>query len=176
MRRLIAFLGLLVLVGVLPAFVTPPDRQATTGVAFPGWPMRFREASMRELPLGTTEQRFANDFPGRIAKFSDGRQRFIVRFIERPTRRLHPAADCFRASGYRVRALASCPAGASETSGCLLAIKGDQRLHVHERITDASGGVFRDVSAWYWATLHGGTRGPWWSVTTIAAAPEQVGR
>jgi hypothetical protein len=41
-------------------------------------------------------------FPGAIARMTDGQGVFVLRHVASPTRMLHPAADCYRALGYRV--------------------------------------------------------------------------
>lgn len=171
MRAVMAYLGLVAVVGLLPIWAKPAD-ESVSQANFPGWPTRFTNTTKQQLPLAPHEQRFAQGFPGKIAKFKDAKQRYIVRFVARPTRRLHPALDCFRASGYRVTPQARCPTSAN-ANGCFIAERDEQRLLVHERISDATGQAFGDVSAWYWATLRSQTRGPWWSVTTIAAAPAE---
>jgi hypothetical protein len=171
-QRIAAFLALLGVVAVLPVFAAPAAPERTVPVAFPGWPKRFLAPRMTRLPLSPMEHRFAQGFPGRIAKFSDAKRRFIVRFVAQPTRRLHPAADCFRSS-YRVRPLPRCPAGTGVSGGCFVAEREEGELLVHESITDATGQVFGDVSAWYWATMQGVSQGPWWSITTISATPNE---
>ena len=57
---------------------------------------------MRPLALSAVERRFAERFPGRIARLTDGRQIVVLRDVARPTRLLHPAADCYRGLGYRI--------------------------------------------------------------------------
>jgi len=61
-----------------------------------------RPGRLVQLPLSSVEQHFAAQFPGRIGRFSDGQRNIIMRLVDQPTRLLHPAADCFRGSGYRV--------------------------------------------------------------------------
>src|SRR5688500_6271051 len=82
-----------------------PTPVANAHSDFPGWPETFEGRSLRVLPLSEIEQRFALSFPGRIGRFSDGQRELIVRWISTPTRKLHPAADCFKGSGYSVKPL-----------------------------------------------------------------------
>jgi hypothetical protein len=137
------------------------DSQAT-------WPTSFRGRSMVPLPLSPVERRFAKQFPGRIGRFSDGRSNIIVRLVEQPTRLLHPAADCFRGIGYRVaRAQVRLDEDGRNWS-CFKAEKNGQQHMVCERIYDARGGTWTDVSSWYWAAVLGKTSGPWWAVTVAS--------
>ena len=39
-------------------------------------------------------------FPGKVAHFRSGSTRYVFRFLAEPTRILHPAQHCYRASGY----------------------------------------------------------------------------
>lgn len=138
---------------------------------FPGWPSQFVGKPLRALPLGPTEQRFATDFPGRIGRFSDGEREIVIRWVSQGTRKLHPASDCFRGTGYSItpQPLAVDPDGARW--GTFLATRGEQRLDVRERIYDTSGNQWTDASAWYWAAAMGESAGPWWAVTVASAHP-----
>lgn len=78
---------------------------------------------------------------------------------------LHPVVDCLKGFGYTVKPQ---PLFVDETGqrwGCVLAMRKDQTLRVHERIYDSAGQQWTDVSSWYWAALLGKTTGPWWAVT-----------
>lgn len=134
------------------------------GVGFPGWPARFEGSPLRPLPLSDREKRFAKGFPGRIAGFTDGRRQILMRWIAKPTRRLHPASDCYRGLGYAVKPLPSWTDSRGIRWGVFEARKAEG-VRVLERIHDTSGNSWADVSAWYWAALLGKTESPWWAVT-----------
>ena len=136
---------------------------------FPGWPARFEGAALAPLELSEREARFAEGFPGRIGRFTDGSREVVVRWVAEETRMLHPAADCFEGLGYAIRPL---PVAIRDgvAWGQFEATKGDERLVVRERIYDESGRAWTDVSAWYWDALLGRSVGPWWSVTTAEVA------
>lgn len=142
------------------------DGQAS---AFPGWPDRFEGRPLTRLPLSALEQRFQQAFPGKVARFSDGRHEVILRWVSEGSRKLHSAADCFKANGYALTPQPILVQGNQRWSG-FIAGKGSQRLLVRERIADGAGGEWSDVSAWYWAVQLGQTRGPWWTVTVAGAA------
>ena len=135
-----------------------PNIQGNSG--FPGWPATFENRPLTQLPLSALEERFARDFPGRIARFTDGKREIIMRWVAHPTRKLHPAADCFRANGYAIT-----PQPIRETGGqrwaTFIATHGKKRLLVSERIHDRNGRQWSDVSAWYWANQTGGSIASW---------------
>lgn len=140
----------------------------------PVWPTRFEGKPLRSLPLGERERRFAADFPGHIARFTDGEREIVMRWVSRETRMLHPASDCFRGMGYTLtpRPLSVDSTGARW--GAFIARHGNQRLDVRERLYDDAGNEWTDVSAWYWAATTGTSRGPWWAITTAQVAIESA--
>lgn len=129
------------------------------------WPQAWEGRRLRPLALSAVEQRFAAQFPGRVLRLTDGEAVLVWRDVDRPTRMLHPAADCYRALGYRIE-----PAGLEHDAGarlwrCFTAAQGRQRLRICERIEDAAGTSFTDASSWYWAALLGHSKGPWQAIT-----------
>ncbi|MHA6494272.1 exosortase Q [Pseudomonas borbori] len=139
---------------------------------FVEWPTRFAGQPLRPQALSAVEQRFATQFPGAIARFSAGGRLVTLRHVTRPTRKLHPAADCYRGLGYRIQAMRL----EQRTEGfglqrCFVADGHGVRLRVCEYIEDANGRTFSDNSAWYWAALAGDSPGPWRAVSTAETAP-----
>ena len=134
---------------------------------FVEWPTRFAGQPLRPLALSAVEQRFAAQFPGAIARFSAGTQLVTLRHVSRPTRKLHPAADCYRGLGYRIQAmhLEQRTEGAG-LQRCFVAKGHGVDLRVCEYIEDAAGQSFSDNSAWYWSALSGRSAGPWRAVST----------
>jgi len=133
--------------------------------AFPGWPDQLEGHGLTRLPLSSREERFAADFPGRIARFSDGEGEMIIRWVERETRALHPASDCFKGLGYSIRPLPVRVDQSGRRWGSFEARRGDEALRVHERIYDsADKESWSDVSSWYWQAMMGKTSGGWWAV------------
>lgn len=133
------------------------------------WPLAFDGEALRPLALSDVERRFASRFPGAIGRFASGDATWILRRVERPTRMLHPATDCYRGLGYAIRA-ERLVAGPHGLQRCFEAARGDDRLGVCERIVDADGASFTDTSAWYWAALLGRSRGPWLATTRAGPA------
>ena len=139
-------------------------RPATARVqSFPGWPQTFENRPLTMLPLSPREAAFGRDFPGQIARFTDGHREIIVRYVTEPTRRLHPAADCLKGVGYTITPRPVRIDNSGVAMSCLRAQRAGQSLNVCEVIRSESGEHWPDVSAWYWNTALRGTPGPWWS-------------
>lgn len=171
---LVLFLVALLCAAVLPLFArgsVPPILQPNASQEWAEARWLPADAAPLRLPLTTLEESFASRFPGHIARFSDGRRAWIVRVMDRPTRMLHPAADCFRGLGYDVEPPRVRLDARERSWRCFAAEKNGRRLKVCERIFDAGDGNWTDTSAWYWSALLGGQRGPWWAVTQV----EEVG-
>src|SRR5262245_51879697 len=134
--------SLLFIICCLLAAVAPfaPMRSDVTieQSAFPGWPAKLEGRDLTQLPLSPLEGRFAADFPGRVARFSDGRREMIIRWVERETRALHPASDCFKGLGYSIRPLSVRVDQSGRRWGGFEARRGDEALRIHERIYDSA--------------------------------------
>lgn len=157
------FIALCMIAALLPRIGadTRPEETAT----FRGWPTEWEGEPLHEVPLNARELEFNRNFPGRIAKFTDGRRELILRWVTQGTRQLHGSADCFRGMGYAITPQPGLIDGRRGTWSSFLARSGGQELLVRERITDARGGEWTDVSAWYWSVLLRRSEGPWLAVT-----------
>jgi hypothetical protein len=167
-RRLgqLAFVALLLAAGLAP--LAPSSRERAAPVAdFPGWPTTFEGRMLTPVEAAPEDSFFARDFPGRIARFTDGRRQIVVRWVSEPTRRLHPAAHCFAGTGYAITPLPLRHAADGALMGCFAARKGATRLRVCEILRDAAGRSWADVSAWYWSALLSPARGAWWSYVIV---------
>jgi len=129
-------------------------------------PSEWDGRALRPLALSAVEQRFASRFPGQVARLTDGEQVLVWREVQRPTRMLHPAADCYRGLGYRIDEGRLERDAQARLWRCFVATQGGQRLRVCERIVDAQGQSFTDTSNWFWAAQLGQSTGPWQAVTT----------
>ena len=141
----------------------------TKADGFPGWPSGFGGKALTQLPMTPLEQRFGQQFPGQLGRFSDGEREIILRWVAEGSRKLHASSDCFKANGYTLTTQPIHVDGAERWS-VFLASRGATRFTVRERITDAAGRQWTDVSAWYWAVQLGQTTGPWWAVTIAQQA------
>jgi len=164
--------NVIVLLAACAAALVPITTQPEAPVAdaFPGWPSHHDGRPLTELPVAGREAAFASGFPGRIGRFSDGSREIILRWVAMPTRRLHPAADCFKGVGYRVTPIAARRTSDGLVSSCFRAAKGGDLLDVCEHIRDSRGASWPDASSWYWHALLGRSSAPWWSLVVAEAA------
>jgi hypothetical protein len=163
MRSIIPFIIACVFAGVVPFFAAPPLVQDNS--AFPGWPSSFEGKKITALPVTEREQRFAQDFPGKIARFSDGKREIIIRWVTRETRTLHPASDCFRGIGYTVTPGPLTRDEQSRNWSTFNARKGKESLQVKEIIIGNANKSWSDASGWYWSAVFQKSTGPWWAFT-----------
>lgn len=136
------------------------------------WPREWRGQPLQPLARSAVEARFATRFPGRIARFrvAGSGDELVLRDVQRPTRMLHPAADCWRGIGWQVGAaqlVRDDQAAEGALWRCFEATHGGQRVRVCERIVDAQGQAFTDTSAWFWAASLGQSVGPWQAITRV---------
>lgn len=158
------------LAAILPFLMPHTGSAAAPTASTTQWPESFNGRLLRPLPLSEVEKRFVAQFPGAIARFSDGISTITLRDVSRATRKLHPAADCYKGLGYRVSAptLSVRPDAqrAHSLQRCFIASKNGRDLLVCEYIEDQAGRSYTDTSAWYWAAVAGQSGGPWRAVTT----------
>jgi hypothetical protein len=152
---------------LLPLALPAQDPAPPAGTAAHEWPHQRDGRALQPLAVHPVEQRFAARFPGHIARFSDGRRVFVLRHVQRPTRMLHPAADCYRALGYRIEQPRLEHDAQARLWRCFVARHGDERLRVCERIEAGGGEAFADASSWFWAAALGRSRGPWLAITSV---------
>lgn len=171
----IAFVLAALAATLAPLLPKPERASASTASAFPGWPATFEGRALTELPQTAREQSFAAEFPGKVGRFSDGQREIILRWVAEPTRRLHPASDCFRGLGYAIdpRPMQRDASGAMRT--CFVARRGAEAISVCEGIRDAAGKTWSDASSWYWSAIFDASAAPWWStVVAQSMAPAPV--
>jgi exosortase/archaeosortase family protein len=132
------------------------------------WPETFRGMVLEPLPLSVREEHFAAGFPGALARFRCGEGEVIFRRVQRATRMLHPAEDCFKAAGFEMQRLSGQAVAGDGLWQTWRAQRGDEpALIVCEQIRSAEGDLFTDVSAWYWQALRHPEQGPWTAVTWV---------
>lgn len=158
-----AFFSVAVLCMVCRPSVRSTVNDAETA-QFPGWPETFDGDVLVEEPQSEFEEKFAQNFPGRIGRFRAGRRTVILRWTTRPTHRVHGAAYCLRATGWYIEPLPLEGDGAGAWSA-FRATRGGETLNVHEQVRGADGTTFADVPDWFFNALLGRTAGPWWIVT-----------
>lgn len=161
-----AFLASCVLAGLAPLRL---PSHAIASMALPDWPTQWDGREILQVPLSAREERFSENFPGRIAKFTDGTREFIFRRVTTATRQLHSSADCFRGAGYTITPQPAFRDQSERQWSVFLARRDGRQLLVRERISDQRGREWTDVSGWFWAVTLGRTEGPWLSVTAVEA-------
>lgn len=145
--------------------LVPSDREpAPSAIA---WPAAYDGRTLSPLAATPLDRRLARDFPGRIARFTDGRRQVVLRSVPRATRQLHPARDCFAAIGYRIAPAPMARGEGGALASCFHAARDGVTLRVCERVTDRDGTSFPDISSWYWPALLGRSAGPWLAATTV---------
>ena len=169
MRGLVPYVVTCVLAAVAP--LVPVQGGVGGSVPrFKKWPTRYEGRPLKRLPLSSREERFARGFPGDIAKFADRNKTMIIRRVNKPTRRLHAASDCFRGMGYDIRPLPVRVDRDGNRWGCIEARLANRTLLVSERVYNSEGRSWTDVSSWYWAAFLGRTTSPWWAMTVAEPA------
>jgi hypothetical protein len=129
------------------------------------WPTEFRGRPLTRLPLSEREQAFLSGFPGSTARFTDGENDIVMRHVLSPTRRLHPAEDCYKGSGYEISESRIVRDSGDSQWHCFKAKRSDGTREVCEQLQDKDGRRWTDVSSWYWAATLGQSTGPWFAVT-----------
>ena len=162
--RLLIILGITVAAALMP-FIDTSNPHPGVRPDFEGWPTVYQGRALIPLQANAVETRFAEGFPGRLARFTDGERELVFRYLERPSRQLHAAADCYKGSGYEVEPEPVHRDTNGELMGCIIATRDGRSFRVCERIFDAQGGSWYDVSSWYWAAILKQSAGPWWAVT-----------
>jgi hypothetical protein len=129
----------------------------------------FEGRPLQRITAGPGDALLARDFPGHLARFSDGRGQIVLRQVARATRLLHPPRDCFAALGYAITPLPMRRVAGGHAS-CFEARRGEARLTICEHIRANDGAVYPDVPSWYWPALTGGSAAPWLAVMTVERA------
>jgi hypothetical protein len=143
-------------VPLLPDDAPPPPAAASA------WPDRFEGRPLTRLAPAPEDRFLARQFPGNVARFSDGGRQIVLRRVVAATRSLHPASDCFRAIGYTVTPAPMRLAPDGQPASCFTATRDGRTLMACEQVRDASGDQsWPDISSWYWSALLGTSQGPW---------------
>ena len=172
--RLIYFWLLLLMLAAGMPLVTQRGSLSKANVHFSGWPQQFAGNELYPIPLTENEERFSRDFSGKLAKFTDGSREIVMRWLDTPSRSLHPAGDCLKGSGYTVKPRPVLVDRDGIRWGCISAMRRGVNLQVCERIYDEHGNSWTDTSSWFWAAMLGKTTGPWRAMT-IASELHETG-
>jgi hypothetical protein len=164
MRIISVFIITCALAAITPFRPTQPTISSGDRIPY-ALPDRYRGQKLESIAMTAREKQFYRSFPGKMAKMTDGKRQITYKWIERPTRKLHPASDCYRGMGYSIHPE---PIRIDEDGrrwGASRAAKGRRRIRVEEQISDRSNRQWTDVSSWYWAAFLGRSQGPWQVIT-----------
>jgi len=131
----------------------------------PAWPTFYQGKKLKHLPLSKREKSFLGNFPGKLARFSDGHRQIIMRWVTIPTRQLHPAIDCFRGLGFTISNIKISQDSNNHHWRKFTATLNTSKYTVREHIMDANNLVFTDTSSWYWQAMLNKSKGPWLAIT-----------
>ncbi len=145
--------------------VAPPPRPAPASQP-PVWPVEFEGIEL--IPSRPTVPILAG-FPGQATQFTDGCRQILFKQVDRPTRRLHPAADCFRGAGYRTEPGKLKVDRDGRHWSTFTASRQQQSVKVREIVLDANGRSWSTLSAWYWSAIRGRTAPPWLAIVVVEA-------
>jgi len=164
--RIIALLWALTLASIAPLLPRMPG-PAAGGSAFTAWPRTFDGVPLARMAPAAQDTWFARDFPGKVARFSAGGRQVVIRWVNAPTRRLHPASHCFEGAGYAISPIPMQRSAGGALMSCFSARKTGERLRVCEQLRDDGGHSWPDVSAWYWGALAAPAGASWWSYVVV---------
>lgn len=165
------FLSLNLAAAFIPFLVETGTGARTAAARHEDWPAELEGKPLERIELSGAEEGFLAGFPGAIGRFTDGSREIIVRKIDRETRMLHPAADCLKGAGYRVKPMPLFVDREGRNWGRVEARRGSTVLEVREMIVDSRGGSWHDVSSWFWAGLLGRAQGPYTAFVVSVSSP-----
>lgn len=148
-----------------------PSASTASPTESAAWPATMEGIALTRQPLGPLEERFAKAFPGSIARFSWGDAEVILRRTDRPTRMMHPASDCLRASGFEVHSEPVFRDADGRLWGASTARKDGRNWQIHERYVSRDGLSCTDASSWYWQALIHPSDAFWTGITIIRPLP-----
>jgi hypothetical protein len=167
MRDLMALFLVLALAALVPLAFPEDTESPPAPEGFPGWPTELDGQTLTRVPLGPREERFYALFPTHVARFTDGESEYVLRWIAKPSRHMHPASACFQGTGWTWLELPPQTAGDGRVWGQARAIRDGRTVMVSEQVRGPSGETWSDVPVWFWEASLGRANGPWWSILKV---------
>lgn len=164
-------LATMLLAAIAPLLSSPARDVHVSASTLPAWPHEFEGRPLTPVALTAEQRRLLAEFPGAAARFTDGDRDILMRWVSQPTRRLHPAEDCFRGWGFEVAASKIRVDRDGGRWRCFEVSRDGTTRHVCEQIRDREGADYTDVSSWYWDATLQKTSAPWLVVTVAGAQP-----
>ncbi|WDE98662.1 hypothetical protein PQO03_12525 [Lentisphaera profundi] len=162
MQKLYASLAILI---ALMSFL-PSSKEISPEVDIP-WPSSLEGKSLYPLPMGEQEKVFLRYFPGKVGRFHDGEDEYILRYVTRPSRKLHSASVCLQSNGAKINYLPLYKDSKGQLWSQFEADWKHKNYLVSEIIIDKDNKFISDASSWYWKALFKQSTGPWLSITKI---------
>ena len=164
MRSIYLFIAICLVAAIIPFY--NPDSIALPELSTePDWPVEYLSPDHKKTALSGKEKQFYKNFPGKMIKLSSGNTEYVIKWVTRPTRKLHPASDCYKGSGYSITPGPVKRDKNGNHWSSFTATKIKSNVLVKERIYNNSGQSWPDVSGWFWSALFNKNSGPWWVVT-----------
>ena len=135
--------------------------------AFPGWPAEFEGRPLVADAMSPIEMGFAEEFPGKMARFKCGDKIVIMRWTDRATHRVHSASTCLEAAGWKIFPLSVVHRDDGDW-GTFDAEKDGTVLHVREQVKSSTGETIPDIPSWFYRALLDRSRSKWWIVTVCS--------
>ena len=162
-------LAAMVLAAIAPLFAAHGSSERQASAPLPDWPHEFEGRPLTRVALTAEQRKVLGDFPGAAARFSDGERDILMRWVMQPTRRLHPAEDCYRGWGFEVATSKIRADRDGRRWRCFEVTREGVTRQVCEQIRDEDGTHYTDVSSWYWDATLQRTQAPWLVVTVASA-------
>jgi len=159
----------MVLAAIAPLLASHADTSHASTGALPAWPHEFEGRPLTPVALTAEQSRLLADFPGAAARFSDGERDILMRWVTQPTRRLHPAEDCYRGWGFEDASSKIRADRDGRRWRCFEVTLDGVTRQVCDQIRDGDGANYTDVSSWYWDATLNRTHAPWLVVTVASA-------
>lgn len=171
--RPLSLLLALAFAGIAPLLPRASLPRTAETAEFPGWPSQLAGAPLQPMPPAAQDAYFSRDFPGKVARFSNGDRQVVMRWVNSPTRRLHPARNCFTGAGYEVLPESMAHDHDGALMSCFIAKKPGKGLRVCEVLRDSAGRSWPDVSSWYWHAVAAPAGNSWWSYVVVEHEPRR---
>lgn len=147
--------------------IMPQHAASAAVVEQPEWPTTLDGTILIPIPLTERDKQYLEDFPGTFARFKNGEREVLIRYVTKPTRKLHPVSDCLRGMGYSVRPIAARLNTDGQILSCVRAEGFGSPKRVCEYISDLHKNTFADPSSWFWSSTLGKSKGPWFDISFI---------
>jgi exosortase/archaeosortase family protein len=164
---LLAMLAVCAVAALVPLLPLTGGVDLGARAAFPGWPVEFDGAALTQLPLGSMERRYYSSMAGHVARFGDGHNQIVLRWLGARDPKFHLSERCYRAYGYTITRQPGLLDDQGRRWGVFDASLKGEKVRVRERVWDTNGQQWTDEAAFRWDMFWRRPVGPWWSATIV---------